>query len=531
MKHRREGEANRQSLKRALAQWPKFPRTYPVRPVSTIRAAEKVEKVLGDREPKPPEPYDLEVLQKRFLRFWNRYRSAGRYDERPETWMAYYEREAARFGYSPSRDIRRLPWVFFLADTDTEGSANWLGANEQIVREFGDWVVHNRVPSAVRASVTVFFRDYPAQLPTLDIVRQFLHEALVDATASRTVSLRRWSQRCREFNLLAADGDVAFANALAALPEPSDEIIARAGFDGGLSRCRFLWAAIQRYLSTAGWLLGQDGFDESELDRLLTVIECDGKLRFDDPAMRSHVAVSLLGPFRDHSPEPAVKARLRSFFMSRLGDPRLPSGRPRWATVPQDVRRVLVRWLVEEALEGFLRLVKETAYDRHWQYREAFWRAYFRADAIHDAWFVLGPQARRIAEQSMAEDESANGSLANAGGDQSVLLMRMSGITIAEWSHNGSCRIWLDGNRAAPKLHEPEYSAYRLRHGSDFTQPHAGSASGTWQYRVADWIYENTGVEIDRDKYMYDGYDRYVGSRRDGRKLGRSRSSRRRFWL
>ena len=46
------------------------------------------------------------------------------------------------------------------------------------------------------------------------------------------------------------------------------------------------------------------------------------------------------------------------------------------------------------------------------------------------------------------------GRLSGASPEQSVLLLRMSGVTIAEWSHNGSCRMWLDGNKDAPKLYQ-----------------------------------------------------------------------------
>ena len=77
-------------------------------------------------------------------------------------------------------------------------------------------------------------------------------------------------------------------------------------------------------------------------------------------------------------------------------NPRLRSGRQRWSGAPDDVRNVVIRWLVKEALDGFFLLVKETALDRHWSHRETFWTAFLRQEVIYDAWFVLGSEASRL---------------------------------------------------------------------------------------------------------------------------------------
>lgn len=90
--------------------------------------------------------------------------------------------------------------------------------------------------------------------------------------------------------------------------------------------------------------------------------------------------------------------------------------------------------------------------------------------------------------------------------DQSVLLLRMSGVTIAEWSHNGSCRIWLDGNRDCPKLYQEHYFRHELvphwPRRADFTQRHDGNETGRWQDGIARWLRDNTGVEVDRSEYF-----------------------------
>ena len=166
----------------------------------------------------------------------------------------------------------------------------------------------------------------------------------------------------------------------------------------------------------------------------------------------------------------------------------------------------MIRWLVERALEEFLALIKDTALDRHWRYREAFWRAFLKKNLIDDIWFALGPQAkrqlRRIRKQQGEIETTAN--LRGAVSGQSVLLLRMPGVTVAEWSHNGSCRFWLDGNSAAPKLYQREYHRFDVMNAADFTQAHLASQQGYWQGLIAGWLRQNTGIVVRLEDYFPD---------------------------
>ena len=219
--------------------------------------------------------------------------------------------------------------------------------------------------------------------------------------------------------------------------------------------------------------------------------------------MRTAIAAALLGPFLDRPPDAETRQRLQAFFLRRFGDPRLPSKKHRWSGVPDSVKHVLVRWLVKQTLDEFFRLLDETALDRHWRYREAFWKAYFRQDLIDDAWFALSADATRLLKRIQGHRESTTAALRGAQGNQSVLLLRMSaGVTVAEWSHNGSCRIWLDGNRSAPLLYRSDYSGGELRNGSDLSKRHDGSEYGRWQDAIARWLRDNTGASVERRAYM-----------------------------
>jgi len=156
-----------------------------------------------------------------------------------------------------------------------------------------------------------------------------------------------------------------------------------------------------------------------------------------------------------------------------------------------DARQVMMRWLVGLTLDEFFRLLDETALDRLWRQRKAFWGHYLKKDQITDAWMILGKSAVRLAALRRDFFKGRFGHLLrNADGDQSVLLLRIAGITIAEWSHNGRCRFWTRANRGAPKYYEHEYNRTDLINECDRALTHQGS----WEPRFAAYIFEETGI-------------------------------------
>ena len=280
-----------------------------------------------------------------------------------------------------------------------------------------------------------------------------------------------------------------------------------AGLDAGLANAEILKTGLRKQLVTLEDQLTRSGPEPERLDRIVEVLEFQGGLRFDD--LRTTIAESLLRPFLRKEPEPTTRERILSFLMRHFGHPNLPAGRRNWRGVPNDLRNVLLRWLVGQSLDLFFAVVKETALDRHWKYRERFWRAHFDAGLIDRAWFVLGSRARGFMERR-ADEEVSMGALQGGQGGQSVLLLHVTGapgMIVAEWSHSGACRIWNDGNPDAPRLYETVYSRHgrrgqQLTHGENHRQTHHGSESGRWQDQMAEWIAYYTDVTLRRSDYL-----------------------------
>jgi len=199
---------------------------------------------------------------------------------------------------------------------------------------------------------------------------------------------------------------------------------------------------------------------------------------------------------------------IRDFLVDRIGNPQLRPGR--WVGAESEAA-LIRRWLARASLKVFFELIADYARDEHWKYREAFWSACLTKGAIDDAWLALGANVHASA-RARQDLGSAFARLEGAGAsaDQSVLLLRIGPLLIAEWSHNGSMRAWLADE--APKLGRSSY----LR--SDLVSPclpfppdpirrgqqdkatsglrHMGSASGAWQRRAAMLLARYANVRL-----------------------------------
>lgn len=503
-----------QSLKDSLARWNGFARYQrTIEPNLTKRAAAEAAKHLNDELQAKPADFDLKNLYLRVTRSWDRYRKLPYSNQVPPerlTWGSFFQQEAVGLNYNALHDLRRLPWILFYtpsqeSSTSLESdSRTWLGADKIFVKHYGQWLSKSKSTRPIRTLLVEFLRTYPTQLDTFEELRGLLYSNITDV---ETLSLRKWRQRCDQFGLLEKDSSGLFVEKLVLHEEDKvEEVLTQAGFEGMLSRGRFFESGIFVFLPQVSKLLKSNELHSTQLTRFLKILVFDDGLRFDNRSVRVAIAESLLEPFVNANLAKEVREILEPFFLQYFGDPRLPSGKPNWIKVPEEFRQVVTRWLAEQALDAFFQVVRETALDHHWSYRQAFWKAYFKNHLIYDAWFVLGPRALHIMRSLPERETFSCGLLQGASRDQSVLLLRMHGATVAEWSHNGSCRVWLDGNTSAPELHREHNTPYRgddLRSKSaDLIQPHRGSEAARWQGAIARWLQNNIGAHVEYSDYF-----------------------------
>lgn len=211
------------------------------------------------------------------------------------------------------------------------------------------------------------------------------------------------------------------------------------------------------------------------------------------------LAKALLLPWQYRAPEDALRERITEFLLKHFKDPRIHP--QNWLKVPEEATAVLRRWLTRIALEQFFEVVDHVAEANQWMYRRPFWMSYFKRGAIDEAWVVFGPEARRFAK-SVWKDASGFGLIGKprlAG--HCIILMRIGGLTVAEISFMGRCRIWKDGNKTAPRLYRKTYTVPELEENPDFAQVHASSWTYSWQRDVAGFIKSCTNLVTDEREW------------------------------
>jgi hypothetical protein len=170
----------------------------------------------------------------------------------------------------------------------------------------------------------------------------------------------------------------------------------------------------------------------------------------------------------------------------------------RWLGVEQRHRDVLARWLVEQSFAAFFEVLTRTAQEQHWSSRSSFWKQYLESGFVVDAWPVFGKDGARFAEGRLDSKSYAVRGFEGRDPAQSVLLMRLRGptgsVVVAESTHNGMCRWWLDESPQAPEFYKRRYTQQELARQPDWDLRHAGDANGVWQQKARIWIRSRTGA-------------------------------------
>lgn len=130
-----------------------------------------------------------------------------------------------------------------------------------------------------------------------------------------------------------------------------------------------------------------------------------------------------------------------------------------------------------------------------------------KQDVISDAWVAFAAngeiEVRRIARKTKDESWLSMGKLTGAGDpDHAVLILRIGDLMIADFSHNGKCRIWKSRNIHVPKPYQHQYARSSLMDSSaDWDFIHYSSDRYHWQAEVADRIRQQTGCSVSQRDY------------------------------
>jgi EH_Signature domain len=235
--------------------------------------------------------------------------------------------------------------------------------------------------------------------------------------------------------------------------------------------------------------------------RLVELIGEDPTGKFVMPLAGKYFADAVLIPWQSSDPSEELRDYIRATLLKFLSDPRVQP--EEWNGVDSHAKAVMFRWLARASLEQFLAVVDQTAPGHQWEDRRAFWSAYIDRDYVSDSWVAFAPNGAARAGQLARERDDAGmlsfGALRGASADQAVLLLRIGDLIIADWSHNGSLRIWHNADPQAPKVHEHErrYQATELRTECAYSKRHVPG----WQQSAESFIRAHTDIRLMTAEY------------------------------
>lgn len=241
--------------------------------------------------------------------------------------------------------------------------------------------------------------------------------------------------------------------------------------------------------------------DRDLVRRLAELIGEDPNGKFGMPQAGRYFADAVLIPWQSSDPPEELRNYIRATLLRFLSDPRVQPAE--WNGVNSHARAVMFRWLARASLDQFLAVVDQTAPGHQWEHRRAFWSAYIDRDFVSDSWVAFAPngaaRARRLARERDDAGMLSFGALRGASADQAVLLLRIGDLIIADWSHNGSMRIWNNSDPLAPKVHEHEhrYQATELRTKCAYSKRHVPG----WQQSAEAFIRDRTGIRLTTAEY------------------------------
>lgn len=248
---------------------------------------------------------------------------------------------------------------------------------------------------------------------------------------------------------------------------------------------------------------GKEAIDAQE--KLLYLLDGDGK-----STAQTALVQALLQPWIKEKPPKKLRKDISALLLDIIGDPRIQ--RARWEAIKREIAndkghdladqivQAFIRWLTDVSMREFFRAISVTT-DRkdQWKQRERFWLAYLDAGHILDAWPVLGDRAERQINQIIRESGERSDYAKKGDGNKtsSAIIMRIADLYIVEWSDNGACRIWHDGDKNRPELYRKKYYDEKLRamRGGNGFNNFRHDESGAWKSKIARHIYTYTNIK------------------------------------
>ena len=433
-------------------------------------AAENAVEPFNSLDAKPPEGVDLDKLVRKAM-----------------------SRGIARAGSSGHgftlRELRLLAWALWRRVDEKR-----IAEDAPLLAQYLRTIVSLKKRSHFRALASSYLWHFAPGLPGISTVAKTLQKFL-------DVAPSKWRERQRRWDVFGpnAPGLMAdFFTSADANKQAMADVVKMVGLDGMLVQ-----GGMSRAIYHAALLKYSGNPDIESLRRLTAWRNFASKIGgFCD----KEYAEGLLLPWREKGPDEEIKIETRNALLGALGDPRMRISRSNWFGVDKSAQAVILRWLVEVALAQFFRVIDKAAMQGEgghmWKRRRRFWLAFFKHGALQEAWVAFSG-AGMVQLRGSRRDVNYAEIIKGAQYNHAVLLMKVGGLTIADWNLNGKCQIWRRGSKSAPQLYEPRYSTYQLGKGNSTADASfVHRSNGYWRHEVAQHIRDWTGIVVPPQEYL-----------------------------
>ncbi len=339
-----------------------------------------------------------------------------------------------------------------------------------------------------------YLRLYPFEHLYLELLRITLLGLLTQGEGAVFEARRTVLQQA----LLAPEGPTLLAQHL--LRGNPGHALASLGLTGELAQGRFVEAVWEHLAAevSASYSPGE-GFTPAL--RVLFALSLEGgtKLRF--PHRVHDLAEALLVPWTGRGA--ALPVGIRNVLFQHLGDPR-EAGTPWEKGVSISAQAVMKQHLAGEVLADFFTLLealahRDTAVDRYRDQRRTLWESCYAQGALTDAWMAIGPSVRSEASRcfgARAQHYAELGTSTGARARHAVLLLRIAGTTVVEWSHSAPYYLWHPQNADAPTQYQSQYPYESLERNANSIRPHYEDQRGDWRTDFLHHLAVMSGVRL-----------------------------------
>ena len=299
------------------------------------------------------------------------------------------------------------------------------------------------------------YRQYKKIFTAGEALTQYLSEKL---QAREHVLPERIKNEISEYDMLNSDG---LGGRIAVRLQNADNYVEFLKQNGIPEARRPLGVSYSAFIALLDiYSSSETPFDQHALEKLIHWVTADqGKPLFADS--NSLLFQTLMSPWTTTETSGAIpeKTTVQRTIADLFGEP-YPPRHVRWNIFEGEAPgayKEYMRWLTEGSIELFFGIIDETAELKHWNTRKDFWRAYFDAGYIDEAFAVLGRYPTHAAKQKLHTTKEPgygfHGHMNFSDASHGVLILKMRGLVVVEGSHNMATRFFSQRGKP-PKLYK-----------------------------------------------------------------------------